>query len=975
MIELKRGSYRNRHSTSFYPLYTFLLTSVICVYLYMKNFVRPFGVTSLLFSDLREQYAPFLVMEKNHLQSIDWGHWVSSMTYSSELGMGKNLMGTLGYYLLSPLNLLVFCFKNQDISIAVEIIVMIKLSLAAAFNCMFLEYRFRNHESNNKVRNKLPIVLGVIYAFSSYAIVFSFNIMWLDGYLLLPLLLYFIEVFVTNSHYRGIVVTMVLLFISNYYIAYMVGIFIFFYLVIRLLEDGKLLSQDKFGLRQIIKFVVLAFICALISAVFLLPAGLDTITNATPIIMQADGEQIFTFAATDILRQLFLGSEGSFSDLINNMPFIFTGIIVSLTTLLYFISKKFDARIKHIRGGALLSFFVCLFVSKFDIALQAFNTPNWFLHRYSFVIFPLLYVISYEVLIDIKQVSMRELKASSGVLLGLLLLVQSIPSVEFESKSMLYSICLILGYSLIFWILKIENWRKDLRSIPQLMSILLAGIMIGENALLNTGLIKQSFYTLVTNDEEFAEGIEDMMYFADEYNLHSDKGYRVERECVSGLEKMDTEPIGYHTALYNGTNGINLFNSLSNRRLHRFLKQFGYVVNFNYSVALYSFTMPTTDAFFALNHNITLEPYSMNKLLERKVLQSTAEDKRYENHGVTYYLYENSRVLPIAFPVNNQAMNFNFYSLETQTEDKNYFKFQEAWYHSMFPEVFNRSLFIPLEYSSIKGPVIIDGYVADDKQSIENSVALTPYTDKLGKEVVSEYLPNLINFLSYSSETPVRVSYEITMPCNGELYLNLSSAKVMNSCSVRVNGTEIIDMNSNYSVVTRLGYYAEDDKVNIELSAKQGVSLANINFAVFDNESFCEQFDQLDYSAVTVDTFSNGYVKLLVDTSELKTSDSTILTTVPFEDGWKLRIDGNEFPITSYQEALIAVSLSSAGVMDGNVHTVELTFVAPGLKLGAICSITGIVLLVIYGLVDTKRVRLPFLTKVMSSKTRKTDKK
>ena len=71
-----------------------------------------------------------------------------------------------------------------------------------------------------------------------------------------------------------------------------------------------------------------------------------------------------------------------------------------------------------------------------------------------------------------------------------------------------------------------------------------------------------------------------------------------------------------------------------------------------------------------------------------------------------------------------------------------------------------------------------------------------------------------------------------------------------------------------------------------------------------------------------------------------------VLTTIPYEDGWQLYIDGAPAEIRAYQNALIAFDVPSGS------HTAELVFTAPGLKLGAEVSCAGIVLLAAIIVID-----------------------
>ena len=123
-------------------------------------------------------------------------------------------------------------------------------------------------------------------------------------------------------------------------------------------------------------------------------------------------------------------------------------------------------------------------------------------------------------------------------------------------------------------------------------------------------------------------------------------------------------------------------------------------------------------------------------------------------------------------------------------------------------------------------------------------------------------------------------------------------------------------------------------------------NITKVNFGYFDSAVFDSQFSKLDLSKVSVDEMTDGYVKLAVNNAG---SNETIVTTVPYEDGWTLYIDGQEAEIKPYQGAFIAFKCPEGA------HTAELRFIAPGLKTGAVISGVGIVALAVFVVLDIKQ--------------------
>ncbi len=198
---LKTAGTTNKCSRDLRPLFAFLAAFALYLISMIVFQKYPLGDDSVLISDLDAQYAPFLALMKNKIQdlaSVPSGHLVSYLTYSFKLGLGKNFASTLGYYLASPFNLLYLLLDMSQINAAVMLIIVFKLSFSSAFMCLFLKTRL------NEKKSLWPVLFGVLYAFSLYSQMFMFHIMWLDGYMLLPLILYFTEKFSEKHKYLGL---------------------------------------------------------------------------------------------------------------------------------------------------------------------------------------------------------------------------------------------------------------------------------------------------------------------------------------------------------------------------------------------------------------------------------------------------------------------------------------------------------------------------------------------------------------------------------------------------------------------------------------------------------------------------------------------------------------------------------------------------------------------------------------------------
>ncbi len=931
------------------PILAILAAVVMYVFLGIVCRKYPFGQFSLLISDLEAQYAPFLALYRSKLLSLVSGGSdpLSALSYSFSMGLGKNFLGSYGYYLASPLNIIYLLIDVTKIDLVVFILIAGKLSLSAGTMCLFLCSRTTDKKSI------FPIVLALFYAFSLYAQVFAFHIMWLDGYMLLPLLLYFIERFIKEQKIGGILVTLLLLFATNYYIAYMAGIFSFFYLCVRLFVIRE---EFKTSVKRVLKYVCSAVICGLVLTVLILPIGLDTLTNGEKTIV--NGRSLFIlYNPVELMSMLLLGYPGDFKDIVpSNLPLIFMGLPITILVILYLVSKTYSGREKTVHILALIGIWLSTAVYWIDKMWQVFDDPNWFWHRHAFVFLPVFLVIALRALEKIGEISRKDMLITVGIMMFMIVTVHTIGGHVGEDKIFIYNTILTLAYCGLLYLYSVRKFPKQLEDIPQLITPMLTAVCIFELAFVGpTNSSALETMTIITgNSEELSLAIEELNEFGNESKtIGAETGaMRASVEKTPNYSKLYYAYSGEE--MFGDYYGVALFNSNSNKQLHRFLKQFGFAVNYNYFAERYTYSAPSTDAFLSVGSVASMREISFYPETDEQQLT-----------GVMKF-YKNENVLPVAFAVDDKAMDFDFFQLEKAYETKDYFAFQNDWYRSMFPEQFTEDFFITLDDDIVGKSEIINGSIYNgsnyytgvdlenksdpDLQSEVNSSLAEEdaFFDILGYE--SDIVPliedNLVTVYRMNDEIPICINYEFVAPNTSEMYLNLSTYRIVNDTKVYVNGLEVAGCGSDtfYSQIYRLGSFEEGEQVNISIQSDcDSWTCLDVSIGYFDLDSFNSQFAKLDLGKVTATKIADGYVDLSVNGVG---ADETVITTVPYENGWTLYIDGQEAEIKSYQGAFIAFKCPEG------THTAELRFIAPGLKTGAIISGVGIVALAVFVVLD-----------------------
>ena len=940
---LKKISFDYRPFAAFFAtLLFYLFLSFICQ-------KYPFGEYSTSISDLTAQYAPFLAMYRNRMGGGFGGAGLlSHLMYTFDQGLGGNFMSMFGYYLASPFNLLFALFDSSFIDGFVLILMVLKMSFASAFMCMFMSVRAKERKC------LWPVLFGIMYSFTSYTTAFIFSIMWLDGYMLLPLILFFTEKFITEDKKLGLILSLPVLFLSNYYIAYMVGVFTFIYLLVRMGDLGEYKEFRK-ALKKIIRFVVIAVLDAMIMCVLLVPVALSTLSNADPTVSKPN-EHFILYNVRDMLDHLFIGIEGEFGDIMpSNLPFFFCGLLITISIVIFFVSKAFRSRDKIKYLLCLAGVYLSTAIYWIDVAWQAFDSPNWFWHRHSFVFIPLFFIIAAQVYEQIRSVTRRELLISMGIVIGLLFLAQSYGTMK-SDKTFLFNLAFIAAIFVVLMFMIKKEWSPLFADMPKILPLILSIIVCFEavyiQPLLSTDV---SAFTLYNGSaEEYRTSIMVMQDLKEVSSITSQKNraFRAENELID--DYADSNYIIEHPNMFGGFHGMTFFNSSSNKALHRFIKQLGFPVNYNYFAASYSYCASDSDAFFSIGAMTTMRDY------KNAVYMSD------DQFGIGYKFYANKDVLPLAFAADSKAFDFDFYQLEKASENKDYFAFRNKWYRSLFPEFFTEDYFITIPDDKTEGPVVTNGMTVNDDLTTMAAIKAKDKSsssegdgssgsgsfdrDRLGQEDIASAAAakNAVTYHRTNENIPIYLEFTTKAPVTGEIYFNITAPSATGSMSVYVNNV-FLSYASNgtyFSQVMRLGSFNEGDEIKVTITCDDDkFTYLDARFGYFDYETFDRQFSIINRDKVIVNEAVDGYVNLTTDISD----SEMVITTVPYEDGWTLYIDGTEAQITPYQGAFIAFDVPSGS------HTCELRFMAPGFKGGAVISAAGLAGMIVFALIDRKK--------------------
>ena len=395
-----------KEKKAIHPMYfiSFFLPLIIMIAIFAVRGIYPFGDNVYLRSDMYHQYCPFFSELWDKIRNG------GSLFYSWEIGLGSNFSALYGYYLSSPLNWFVGFFPHSFIIELMNIIILIKLALASTTFTYYIAKRFN-------VRNITVSIFGMFYALSGFTAAFSWNLMWFDCMLLLPLVLLGLESLIKEDKGLMYSITLGLTILSNYYIAIMVCISVVFYFFV-LLVTMPVPEKKTVYLQKIGYFTIFSLLAGAMSAVILLPELYALgLTASSDISFPKTLTQYFSVVT--VLNRQLANTEVCIG--LEHLPNIYCGVAVFLLYPLYIFNRKISAREKIAKSVLL---FVFIFAFSFNIPnfiWHGFHYPNSLPARQSFVYIFILLTMCFDAYKDMKDYSTSQITKAFGLFLIYLL--------------------------------------------------------------------------------------------------------------------------------------------------------------------------------------------------------------------------------------------------------------------------------------------------------------------------------------------------------------------------------------------------------------------------------------------------------------------------------------------------------------------------------------------------------------------------
>ena len=875
---LKRIQQRITGAKSSYLAFCFIIPVVLTYLLYLAMEIHPFGNGSVLVLDLNAQYVYFFEAFR------DFVHGDAELLYSFSRSLGGEFIGMYAYYLSSPLSFIVALFPEGRMLEALLTLFLLKSGLCGL---TFGFYLHKNSKNTNKV---MVVAFSTMYALCAYAVVHQNNTMWTEALILLPLLTYGIEQLVKFGKYKLFVITLALTIWSNYYIGYMVCIYVALYFFYYFLAygGGENNPREKRAhfIRSLIRIAFFSILAVAISAFIILGAyyslGFGKNEFSSP-----NWALTARFNLLDFFTKFLPGSYDTVRP--EGLPFVYTGLLTLFLVPIFFMSKKISAREK-VASIAFIGFFCLSFIaSTLDLIWHGFQNPNWLNNRYSFMLCFFLLVLAYKGFGNLRRTSE---KFVLGICAFIILFVAVCQKQTFEtyveSDSALMTLeCVWLSViaAVIFLVLLcllIKN--KNVRKRENIAGILAAVVCIELFCSSLACMVKFDEDVVYSNYSGYNEFVSEMREITDTVHEGDKSFYR--------MEKNRHRTVNDNMAL--GINGLSNSTSTLNRKTIDFLDRMGYASVSHWSKYLGG--TPVNDSLLGIKYIID------TRASQTCPLYYTEEFTTMKNSA-----YLNPYALSIAYGVDSSVKEFDL-----GKHDSHFLKLNSL-VGAMLGEDEPAELFIPIPIGETE--------MTSNNCEVSTIAGHTKYTAE--------------------AETGSYVTLTVTAPTDGELFF-FAPSDYTRLTTMYVNGTNKGEyFGSDSTRIISLGVFKTGETVRVKLELDdEDLYLAKNEdyFYYLDMDAFKEAFAALGSNPqFEVDEgHTDAHLSGKITTAE---SDSMILSTIPYDKGWKVLVDGVEVETYETLDALMAFDIPEAGE-----HTLEMIYSPRIYTVGMIISISGIVI-------------------------------
>lgn len=223
------------------------------------------------------------------------------------------------------------------------------------------------------------------------------------------------------------------------------------------------------------------------------------------------------------------------------------------------------------------------------------------------------------------------------------------------------------------------------------------------------------------------------------------------------------------------------------------------------------------------------------------------------------------------------------------------------------------------------------------------------YTDVLVKDVIggeitsSDFKNNSNGEFNYILDDGQNsLTFILDNKVNQNIYLYINGSNV--------NGFEVDD---KYYSITSDEYYTVDvgtkeiGDVKVKINFKDNNDDGIIKFYAYaiDDDKFKEFYNEINKNILKVTSYSDT----LIEGDVTLKSDKVMLSTIAYDIGWKVYVDGKSIDTYKIADSYLAFDIKKGS------HKIKLVYYPDGMKLGVITSFVSLAIIFIYAIFSDKK--------------------
>ena len=350
---------------------SFIVPLILLMILCTTNGFALFNYTNktMMMLDMNSQYITFM----NYYRSLLLGD--GNFIYTTSKVFGGDFLSIYTFYLASPFNLFVVFFKQEAIPLFFLWTSIIKMSFAS-LNMYLLTRLIAKF-------NYQRIIVALGYGLISYSFIYMSNYMWLDGIMILPLVVLGLHYLKDKKYLWLYPLALAYGLLCSWYIGFMICVFAVLYFAVLFFNDFQR-ENIKEHLIFLARFAIFSLLGGLVAAPFWFTAFIHLAgTKGTTVFPDS------SFFSLSMLLSGFLENNYDHIDLITqNDSYItmFVGVVPLVFAITFFVNPKYKMRERLLLAGLLLVYLICSLNSVLYTLLHGGREPTWFPGRYSFII-------------------------------------------------------------------------------------------------------------------------------------------------------------------------------------------------------------------------------------------------------------------------------------------------------------------------------------------------------------------------------------------------------------------------------------------------------------------------------------------------------------------------------------------------------------------------------------------------------------